>query len=114
MEEYPETKGKTTIEPSVLIKISRLTALGVPGVSGMAVGPHGVDNILRKNYGSGVKIEVENNTVYIDLYLILEHDADLYKTSQTVQKKVSRAITEMVGMEIGKVNIHIEDVDYSG
>ncbi len=114
MEEYPETKGKTTIDPSVLIKISRLTALGVQGVSGMAVGPHGVENIFRKNYSSGVKIEVENNTVYIDLYLILDHDADLYKTSETVQKKVSRAITEMVGMEIGKVNIHIEDVDYSG
>jgi len=112
MSEYPDTKGKTTIEPGVLIKIARLTALGVPGVSQMAAGSHSVDSIFKKNYSSGVKIEVENNTVYIDLYLILKSDADLFKTSQIVQQKISRAITEMVGMEIGKVNIHIEDIDY--
>jgi uncharacterized alkaline shock family protein YloU len=37
----------------------------------------------------------------------------LYKTSQIIQEKVSRAITEMVGMEVGKINIHIEDIDYT-
>lgn len=113
MEEYSETKGKTTIDPGVLIKIAKLTALGVPGVSKMASGFHNVDNLVKKNYSNGVRIEVENNTVYADLYLILKKDTDLYKTSQTVQKKVSRAITEMVGMEVGQINVHIEDIDYS-
>jgi uncharacterized alkaline shock family protein YloU len=113
MEEYADTQGKTTIDPGVLIKIAKLTALGVPGVSKMAPGLHNVDNLVKKNYSQGVKIEVENNTVYADLYLILHKDVDLYKTSQTVQKKVGRAITEMVGMDVGQINIHIEDIDYS-
>lgn len=114
MDEYSETKGKTTIDPGVLIKIAKLTALSVPGVSKMAPGIHSVDNLIKKNYSQGVKIDVENNTVYAELYLILHKDADLYKTSQTVQRKVSRAITEMVGMDVGQINIHIEDIDYSG
>ena len=113
MEEYSETKGKTTIDPGVLIKIAKLTALGVSGVSKMAHGYHTVDNLVKKNYSQGVRIDVENNTVYADLYLILEKECDLYKTSQTVQKKVGRAITEMVGMDVGHINIHIEDIDYS-
>jgi uncharacterized alkaline shock family protein YloU len=113
MEEYPETKGKTTIDPGVLIKIAKLTALGVPGVSKMAPGVHTVDNIVKKNYSQGVKIDVENNTVYADMHLVLHKDADLMKTSQKVQEKVSRAITEMVGMDVGHINIHIEDIDYS-
>ncbi len=113
MEDYPETKGKTTIDPGVLIKIAKLTTLAVPGVSRMAPGFHRVDNLVKKNYSQGVKIEVENNTVYADLYLILRNDTDLFKTSQTVQKKVSRAITEMVGMDVGHINIHIEDIDYT-
>ncbi len=113
MEDYPETKGKTTIDPGVLIKIAKLTALSVPGVSKMAPGLHNVDNLIKKNYSQGVRIEVENNTVYADLYLILHKDVDLFKTSQTVQRKVSRSITEMVGMDVGQINIHIEDLDYS-
>lgn len=113
MEEYSETQGRTTIDPSVLIKIAKLTALGVPGVSKMASGPHHLGNILRKNYSDGIYINVENNTVYADVYLVLKNTADLYKTGQIIQEKVSRAITEMVGMEVGRINIHIEDIDYT-
>jgi uncharacterized alkaline shock family protein YloU len=31
----------------------------------------------------------------------------------SVQAKVSRAISEMVGMDVGNINIHVEDIDYS-
>lgn len=113
MEEYADSKGKTTIDPGVLVKIARLTALSVPGVSRMATGMHTVNNLLKKNYSQGVRIEVENNTVYADLYMVLKKDTDLFKTSQLIQKKVSRAITDMVGMDVGQINIHIEDIDYS-
>lgn len=113
MEEYSETKGKTTIDPGVLIKIAKLTALGVDGVSKMVAGYRNVDNLVKKNYSQGVRIDVENNTVYADLYLILTKGANLFKTGQIVQKKVGRAITEMVGMDVGHINIHIEDIDYS-
>lgn len=112
MQEYSETQGKTTIDPRVLIKICKLTALEVPGVRRMETGPHNLDDLLKKNYADGVKIQVEDNTVYVDLFLVLDHDVDLYKTSQQVQKNVSRAITELVGMEIDQVNIHVEDIHY--
>jgi uncharacterized alkaline shock family protein YloU len=78
----------------------------------MSPGPHSIDSLFKSSYGGGVKIDVENNTVYIDLYLIMKSNCDLFKTSEKAQNKVARAITEMVGMEIGRVNIHIEDIDY--
>ena len=112
MEDYPQTSGKTTIEPEVLINIAKLAALSVDGVSRMSPGPHSIESIFKSNYSGGVNIEVENNTVYVDLYLVLKSDSDLYKTSEKVQNKVARSITEMVGMEIGHVNVHIEDVDF--
>ena len=111
MEEYAQVKGKTTIDPDVLMTIARLTALGIDGVSKMASGPRGVDNLVKKYYSDGVKIEVENNTVYTDLYLVMYRDVDIRETSRNVQQKVSRSIQEMVGMEVGYVNIHIEDID---
>jgi len=35
------------------------------------------------------------------------------EVSHAIQARISRAISEMVGMEVGKVNIHVEDINYS-
>jgi uncharacterized alkaline shock family protein YloU len=104
--------GKTTIDPEVLITIVRLTSLSVDGVSQMAAGPHNVDSLIRRSYSNGVKVEVENNSVYVDVYLVMKRDINLLETSRMVQQKIKRAIQEMVGMEIGTINVHIEDIDY--
>jgi uncharacterized alkaline shock family protein YloU len=32
--------------------------------------------------------------------------------SRNVQKEVSRAVSEMIGMTPGRINIHIEDIDF--
>ena len=112
MEDYPVMRGKTTIDPKVLIDIVKLTALSVDGVSRMAVGPHSIESLIKGNYSDGVNLEVESDTVYVDLYLVLNKDVDLYETSRKVQNKVARSITDMVGMDIGYINIHIEDIDY--
>lgn len=113
MTDYPSAQGKTTIDPGVLITIARLTTLAVPGVSRMAKLPSAVDTLLKRNYEDGVKLVVEDEAVYLDLFVILKNDCDFRKTGKTIQQKVSRAVSEMVGMEIGHVNIHIEDIDYS-
>ena len=104
--------GKTTIAPDVLVSIARLTALGVPGVRKLALIPGSV-RLFKREMSEGVQISVENNTVYADLYVILTRDVNVREVSRTIQYKVARAISEMVGMEVGKVNIHIEDIDYS-
>ncbi len=104
--------GKTTIAPEVLVSIAKLTALSVPGVKKLALIP-GATHLFRREMNEGVQISVENNTVYADLYVILARDMNVRDVSRTIQHKVARAISEMVGMEVGKVNIHIEDIDYS-
>jgi uncharacterized alkaline shock family protein YloU len=104
--------GKTTIAPEVLVSIAKLTALSVPGVKKLAMIP-GATHLFRREMNEGVQISVENNTVYADLYVILARDMNVRDVSRTIQNKVARAISEMVGMEVGKVNIHIEDIDYS-
>lgn len=112
MSEYNNTPGKTTVSPDVLVTIARLAALGVPGVSHLANVTGGVNRLLRRGAHEGVRIEVENNTVYADLFLVLKQDVNIREISRNVQHQVSRAIQEMVGMEIGHVDIHIEDIDY--
>ena len=56
---------------------------------------------------------VEENVVLVDLYLVLDSDVNIREVSRTVQQTVARAIVEMTGLEVGHVNIHIEDIDYA-
>ena len=103
---------KTTIAPDVLVTIARLSALSVPGVSRMAQVTGGVNRLFKRGIHDGVRIEVKDNVLAADLYLILKKDVNIREVSRNVQFQVARALQEMVGMDIGKVAIHIEDIDY--
>jgi len=107
------TQGKTTVAPEVLTTIARLSALSVPGVSRLAPVSGGVNRFFKRGSGDGVRIETEENTVFVDLHLILQEEVNIREVSRNVQQNVARAIQEMVGMDVGHVNIHIEDIDYA-
>jgi len=106
------TQGKTTVSPEVLTTIARLAALSVPGVSRLAPIPGGVNRLFRRGAGDGVRIETDENTVFADLYLVLKQDVNIREVSRNIQNNVARAVQEMVGMDVGDINIHIEDIDY--
>jgi len=113
MSETIQSSGKTTIAPEVLLAVARLTALGVNGVSRLSAIPGGVNRLFTKGANEGVRIFVESNTVYADIYVILQKDVNVRDVSRMIQSKVARAISEMIGMDVGRVNVHIEDIDYN-
>ncbi len=107
--------GRTTIAPDVLISIARLTALSIPGVSKLSTTPSDVNQFFKRgfNVNEGVRILVEDDAVYADIYVIIQSDVNVREVSHNIQAQVARAISEMVGMEVGKVNVHVEDIDYT-
>jgi len=88
--------GTTTMAPGVLLTLARLTALSVPGVVAMAPIRSGVNRLFRRGSGAGVA-----------------QDINVREVSRKVQTEVVRAIEEMIGMDVIRVDIHIEDIDYS-
>ncbi len=104
--------GKTTLAPDVLLTIARMSALNVEGVARMAPIPGGFDRLFRRGADDGVRLTVEDSLVYIDLYLVLANNVNVREVSRNAQAQVARSISEMVGMEVGHVNIHIEDIEY--
>ena len=113
METTERPPGKTTIAPNVLSTIIRLTALEIDGVSRLAQIPSSVNTLFSRAREEGVHITVEEDgRVYADLHLILTDKANIRETSKKVQEDVSRAISKMVGMDVGTINVHIEDIDY--
>ncbi|HUW11692.1 MAG TPA: Asp23/Gls24 family envelope stress response protein [Anaerolineae bacterium] len=106
-----EHRGAITIDPSVLLTIARLSALGVVGVCRMADRtPRGILGIGGS--GEGVRVQVTDDAVSVDLYLIMESGSNMVQVGRSVQSEVERAIREMVGMAVHEVNVHIEDVQF--
>ena len=107
----PYSQGKTTVSPDVLVTIARYSALSVAGVSRMAQVPGGVNKLFKRGIGDGVRIQIEDNVVTANLYLILKQHVNIREVGRNVQHQVARALQEMVGMDIGGIEIHIEDID---
>ncbi len=101
--------GSVRISPEVLATTVRLTALSVPGVARMYRDlSSGVDRLLKgKSAGDGVRIDVVDDAVSVDLYLVAKHDLNLYELGRQVQTRVARTI----GMPVLAVNVHIEEVE---
>jgi uncharacterized alkaline shock family protein YloU len=114
MSDQSTTLGKTTISVDVLLTIARLTTLEVPGVSRMSNVPSRrfKTMLLHRQEQDGLHIEVVDDLVYTDLYVVLEPDVNIREVGRNIQIAVARAITEMIGMQVGNVNVHVEDIDY--
>ncbi len=105
--------GKTTVATGVLLSIARLTTLQVPGVSRMGHVPHNVARLFRRSDANqGVVVQIEDGRIFADLYVVLKNDINIREVSRQIQREVKRAFSEMVGMEVGRINVHIEDIDY--
>lgn len=108
-----EKLGTVRISPQVLIAIARLVTLSVPGVVRMYRDiPAGVDRFLKnKGAGDGVRVEVVDDAVAVNLYIVVGHDINIYELGRQIQTRVARAIKDMVGMPVLAVNVHVENVE---
>ena len=113
MSETTRPPGKTTVATGVLLTIARLTTLQARGVSRMYQYPVGVNRIFQKgDYGDGINIYIEDDAVYADIHVIVEHDVNIREVSRKIQQDVKRAFSEMVGMGVGAINVYVESIDY--
>jgi uncharacterized alkaline shock family protein YloU len=114
MTDYSRPPGKTTIAPEVLTTIARMAALSVPGVSALAPVAGGVNRLFRRGADNGVQIAIHENIVAADIFIIVKEEVNIREVGRNVQQQVTRAIQEMTGMDVGQVDIHIEDIHYEG
>jgi uncharacterized alkaline shock family protein YloU len=107
-----ERLGTVTIAPQVLLTIARLTTLSIPGVAFMSESLAGnVGRLLRRQrLSQGIKVRVEDDVVYLDLFVVVEPGVNLLDLGREIQHETSRAVNDMLGMHVGEVNVHIQDV----
>lgn len=105
--------GEVCIANDVVAVIAGLAATEVEGVDSMA-GNITNDLVARlgmKNLSRGVKVEVTEEHVSVNLSLNVKYNYSILEVSKKVQERVLNAIENMTGLKVLDVNIQIAGVN---
>lgn len=104
--------GEVQIANEVVATIAGISAMEVEGVNSMAgnitnelIGKLGVKNLAK-----GVKVEVNGESVIVDIAINMNYGYNIPNTSREVQEKVSQAVNNMTGLTVNEVNVRIAGV----
>lgn len=107
-----EKVGAVQIADDVVAMIASLAATEVKGVNALVgnITNELMSKVGMKKLTKGVKVEVTNQTVKVDLAITMEYGYNIPQTCQNVQNKVKTAIENMTGLSVSNVNIRIAGV----
>ncbi len=108
-----EAIGTVKIADDVVAMIASIAATEVEGVSAMIgnITNELMSKVGMKKLTKGVRVDVMDGVVTVDLSVTLEYGYNIPVTCQKVQEKVKTAIENMTGLEVADVNIRIASVN---
>ena len=108
-----EKIGEVQIADGGVAIIAGLAATEVEGVDSMAgnITNELVGKLGMKNLSKGVKVDVTEEHVSVDLSLNIRYGYSIPSVSEQVQEKVSTAIENMTGLTVLDVNVKIAGVN---
>ena len=108
-----EMMGEVRIADEVVAFIEGLAATEVDGVDSMAgnITNEMVGKLGMKNLSKGVKVDVTEEHVSVDLSLNIKYGYNIPDVSERVQDRVKSAIENMTGLTVLDVNIRIAGVN---
>ncbi len=104
--------GQVKISDDVVIIIAGIATSGVKGVSTARTGvADGISNLFSKNnYSKGIKVEINENTVVLDIFINVEYGNKISEVAKEVQAAVKKEIETMTDMQVAAVNVHILNI----
>ncbi|WP_163526332.1 Asp23/Gls24 family envelope stress response protein [Halobacillus ihumii] len=110
------TLGNVEIAPEVIEVIAGIAVSEVAGVASMrgnfASGV--VERLGKKNHGKGVKVELAEDGISIDAYVVMDFGISIPDTAKKIQDNTSQALKNMTALEIKEMNVHIVGIQMEG
>ena len=105
--------GNVNISDDVIGIISSIAAAEIEGVNGLSgkLTEDLVEMFGKKNFSKGVKVEIVEEKVIIDLNLIVDYGVKIPDVSWQVQENVKTAIESMTGLSVSAVNVHVNGIN---
>ena len=106
-----DIQGKVTIAPTVLTTIVRQTAQEESGVCRLAPLPAKMRGLRSGGaIEEGVLVAVTEKGVQVEVHVIANPQSNMLKLGAALQTSITRAIQDMVGMQVVFVDVFIDDV----
>ncbi|MED3551086.1 Asp23/Gls24 family envelope stress response protein [Cytobacillus praedii] len=106
--------GKVEIAPEVIEVIAGIAASEVEGVAQMrgnfASGV--VERLGKKNHGKGVKVELSEEGIKVDVYCSMTFGISIPNVAQKIQDNIRQALLNMTALEAQEVNIHVVGITF--
>ncbi|RYL87847.1 Asp23/Gls24 family envelope stress response protein [Sporolactobacillus sp. Y61] len=102
--------GKIEISPEVIQIIAGLAAIEVVGVGDTHGGV--VEKLSGKKYGKGVKVDLTEDGIVIDVQLTINFGVSIPKVAEQVQDNIARALKRMTALDVHEINIHVVGVHF--
>ena len=106
--------GRITISSDAIAHIVGETALECYGVVGMVArgpvkGP--VRRLLRRDaVTQGISVGRDAGDMTIELHVVVEYGLNLAEVASTVRNRVAYEVERLIGLPVGSVEVHIDDV----
>jgi uncharacterized alkaline shock family protein YloU len=108
--------GVVHINNSVIAVIARIAASKVAGVvdfvGGLADGLAGI--VGKRASDRGVRVELVDNSVVIELNVVLEYGVAIPRVAWEIQQEVRRNVEQMTGKSVKAVNVIVQSVRLPG
>ena len=108
-----DNEGNVCISNEVVATIASITAKSVEGVAGMFGSLTGgfAELLGRKNPSKGVKVNITDKEVKIDMSVIVEYGVKIPEVAWEIQDKTKNEVEAMTGLNVVAVNVNIEGIN---
>lgn len=73
----------------------------------------GIANALSRESRRGVVVRVQDNQIYIDLYVIIEYGTRIASVARSAMNVVKYTVEKTIGVPVAEVNVHVEGLRVS-
>ena len=105
--------GLITISEDVLLKVAGYAALecyGIVAMSSKRAKDGFVEWLGRENLTKGVQINITDEGIDIDLFIIVEYGISIVEVCKIIKSQVCYKIENMTGARVRRVNISVEGI----
>ncbi len=111
--EENEAKNDIQITEDVVSVIAGIAMKDIEGVAKVAAGfAGGISEAFgKKNLGKGVKVEINEKEVKIDVSIIVKYGSKIPEVATRIQEKITADVESMTGFKVVSVNVKVQGVE---
>ncbi len=110
----PSKEGDSIrISSDVIAVIASIISSDIPGIVGMSGGVVGgiAERLGRRDMTKGIKVEVNEDKVSIDLNVIVEYGKSIVESTDKLKKEIRNNVEKTTGLKVEAININVQGIN---